>query len=131
MMQRQKRAVTTGVDFSGVFDSLREIMKKYQQRLVVHADQPDYYALESTVCDKKGRPVCFGAVRICKTYVSYYLMPVYMFPDLLQGISGDLKERMQGKSCFNFKQPDWALFRELAELTKGSFQRLKKEGLVE
>lgn len=57
-------------------------------------------------------------------------MPVYSFPDLLEGVSPALQTRMQGKSCFNFKDKDAALFRELAGLTKASFERYQQEGLV-
>jgi hypothetical protein len=42
-------------------------------------------------------------VRKGKSYVSFHLIPVYMFPDLLKGLSPALEKRMQGKSCFNFK----------------------------
>jgi len=33
----------------------------------------------------------------------------------------------QGKSCFNFKAMELALFKELTELTKKSVERCKKE----
>ena len=52
------------------------------------------------------------------------------FPDLLDGLSPELKKRMQGKSCFNFKAVDKALFKELGALTRQGYQRFKKEGLV-
>lgn len=55
-------------------------------------------------------------------------MPVYMFPGLLAGISPELKRRMQGRSCFNFRQLDDRLMVELRQLTKKSFNRFKKEG---
>ena len=45
-------------------------------------------------------------------------MPVYVNPKLLNNISPELKRRMQGKSCFNFKKIDESLFEELAVLTK-------------
>jgi hypothetical protein len=48
--------------------------------------------------------------------VSYYLMPVYVDPCLLDGISENLKRRMQGKSCFNFTETDQPLFKELTRL---------------
>jgi hypothetical protein len=41
----------------------------------------------------KGRDVWFGAVRLGKAYVSYHLMPVYALPELLDGISPELKRR--------------------------------------
>ena len=55
---------------------------------------------------------------------------LYAFPDLLDGLSPELKRRMQGKSCFNFKAVDKALFKELGALTRQGYQRFKKEGLV-
>lgn len=59
----------------------------------------------------------FGSVKINKNYVSFHLMPVYVFPFLIDKISPELKSRMQGKSCFNFKTIDIKLFSELGELT--------------
>jgi hypothetical protein len=57
-------------------------------------------------------------------------MPVYVFPVLLKNISPELKKRMQGKSCFNFKSNDEKLFKELSGLTKDGFNRFKKEKLI-
>jgi len=65
----------------------------------------------------------FGGTRVGKRYVSYYLMPGYVFPDLLDGISPELRRRMQGKSCFNFTKVDDVLFAELADLTAKALPR--------
>ena len=46
-----------------------------------------------------------------------------LFPDLLKGISAELKRRMQGKTCWNFKKAEEPLFVELAEVVDASFQR--------
>lgn len=73
----------------------------------------------------------FGAASISKNYVSYYLMPVYADPSLLDDISPELKKRMQGKSCFNFKTKDAALFKELKALTKKGYQSYVKGGWIE
>jgi hypothetical protein len=54
-------------------------------------------------------------------------MPMYIFPELLRGISPALKKRMQGKSCFNFKAIDDELFAELGVLADKGFQRFKRE----
>jgi hypothetical protein len=50
--------------------------------------------------------IFFGAAQIKKNYVSFYLMPVYMFmfPKLLDNISPELKKHMQGKSCFTSRK---------------------------
>jgi hypothetical protein len=49
---------------------------------------------------KNKQRLCFAGVRLGKAYVSFYLMPVYVEPKLLDGISPELKKRMQGESCF-------------------------------
>jgi hypothetical protein len=67
---------------------------------------------------------------IKKNYVSYHLMPVYMNPKLQASISPDLKKRMQGKSCFNFKTVDEKLIRELDQLTAKGIEDFKKMGFV-
>lgn len=54
-------------------------------------------------------------------------MSVYACPDLLKAMSPELKKRMQGKSCFNFKEVDEKLFKELAKLTKAGAARFSDE----
>lgn len=71
---------------------------------------------------QKNEKMWFGGVRLGKAYVSFHLMPVYTHAALAASISPDLKKRMQGKSCFNFRKPDPALFAELASLTRRAAQ---------
>ena len=66
-----------------------------------------------------------AGTRVGKSYVSYYLMPVYGMPELLDGVSPELKRRMQGKACFNFTRIDEALFSELATLTATGIERYR------
>ena len=57
-------------------------------------------------------------------------MPVYVFPELLETISPELKKRMQGKSCFNFKVVDETLLSELRELTKAGYTQYANNGYL-
>ena len=114
-------------DFPIVFEKLKSILKPYEKKLTVTANSSGAYSLDGLYSEKWKQNVFFGSTQIKKIYVSFYLMPVYMYPDLLKGISPELKKRMQGKSCFNFKQVDQALFRELTALTKKGFERFQKE----
>jgi hypothetical protein len=66
-----------------------------------------------------------AGIRVGKSYVSYYLMPVYGMPELLAGVSPELKRRMQGKAGFNFTRIDDALFSELATLTTTGIERYR------
>jgi hypothetical protein len=117
-------------DFTPVFEQLKKILKRHAPRLRVAADKPGDYSLNAAYSEKYQRDIFFGAVSMKKNYVSYYLMPVYMYPDLLKGVSPELKKRMQGKSCFNFKTADKALLAELDALTRKGFERLKQEKLI-
>ena len=72
---------------------------------------------------KNGQKLFFGGLRKGKSYVSFYLFPVYMFPELLKDLPPELKKRMQGKSCFNFKTIDEEQIRGLRELTKRGYER--------
>ena len=116
-------------DLQPVFDRLKRIMKAHAQRMTVEYDTPAGYSANAGYSEKFKRVLYFGGVQVKKNYVSYYLMPVYIFPDLLKDITPALKKRMQGKSCFNFTKIDEALFSELDELTKRSIERSRAEKL--
>ncbi len=65
----------------------------------------------------------FAGIRVGKRYVSYYLMAVYAWPELVAAMSPELRRRMQGKACFNFTIVDEGLMGELAELTARGAER--------
>jgi hypothetical protein len=114
-------------DFPLVFEGLKKILKPYAPKLTITADTPDVYSLDGPYNEKWQKVIFFGAAQVKKNYVSFYLMPVYMYPDLLKEVSPALRKRMQGKSCFNFKKVEPELFKELAELTRKGVERFKKE----
>jgi hypothetical protein len=113
-------------NFQSIFEQLKEILQQYEAGMVVTADTLASYSLDSKLLGPNGEPLFFGAVQVKKNYVSFYLMPVYIFPDLLDSISPALKKRMQGKSCFNFKTADPERFQELKQLTGQSIARVRK-----
>lgn len=116
-------------EFIPVFTGLRDILAAYAPKLKVVHDKPDNYYLDTHTIGANKKPIFFGGVRIGKGYVSYYLMPVYG-PQLRDGMSPALKKRMQGKACFNFTEVDPALFKELEQLTRRSYQFWRKLGWV-
>jgi hypothetical protein len=118
-------------DFQPIFERLKLILEEYAPGLQVKEDSPGSYSLDTQFSQKYGKDIFFGAVKIQKNYVSYHLMPVYMFPDLLKDISPGLKKHMQGKSCFNFKAIDEAMLTELTNLTRQSIARIKSEHVIE
>ncbi len=57
-------------------------------------------------------------------------MGVYGNVKLLDGMSKELKARMQGKTRFNFKSHDDALFKDLEQLTTRAVAAFKKAGFI-
>ncbi len=114
-------------EFPLVFEHLKSILKPYAKKLTLKKDTADTYYLDAAYSEKWKRELFFASVQVKKTYVSFYLMPIYMCPDLVKGISPGLKKHMQGKSCFNFKKVEKSLFEELSQLTKQGYERFMKE----
>jgi hypothetical protein len=114
-------------DFLRVFEQLKSILKAYARTFTVKKDTADTYYLDGPYSAKWKKELFFGSAQIKKNYVSFYLMPVYMYPELLKDVSPQLKKRMQGKSCFNFKTVEPELFDELAELTRTGADKFKEE----
>jgi hypothetical protein len=117
-------------DLNAVFTELRSIMAPYAAKLDAKKDDASELYVDTTYLQKNKKPLFFGAVQIKKSFVSFHLMPVYLKPELLDGLSPGLKNRMQGKSCFNFAEIDKPLFKELASLTKAAFASYKAQGFV-
>ena len=118
-------------DFDKVFARLKMMLQPYVKKMDVARDDQSYYMLNTRHIMKNKQPLCFGGVRTGKAYVSFYLMSVYACPDLLKSMSPELKKRMQGKSCFNFKGVDEKLFKELAKLTRAGAARFTDEKFIE
>ncbi len=125
--------------FHPIFFRLREILQKNSGLLIIQTDKPDHYGLEAETGPatlkvwhgKLKSPVIPVAwVQTKKAYVSYHLMGIYMNTRLLKNISNELMARMQGKTCFNFKKIDEALFKELDQLTAQSIASFRKAGYI-
>jgi hypothetical protein len=116
-------------EFEPIFNRLKTILL-HIPNAVVAADGPRGYSLNTPYSEKWKKELFLGAVQINKNYVSFHFMPVYMYPQLLEGISPQLKKHMQGKSCFNFKTVEEPLFEELAGLVARSLQHVRDQGVL-
>ena len=119
-------------DYDLTFSRLRSVLKPFAPKLVVVADRSDYYYLDTARVMKNKKPLFFGAVRKGKSSVSFHLMPLYLYPELLASASPELRRHMRptGKACFNFKSIDATLLKELAKITKAGFAKYKAEKYV-
>jgi hypothetical protein len=120
-------------DHSLAFAALKPVLARHAPSLLVKVNTPIDYTLVTKAASPfpqhKGQPMFFGSVREGKAYVSFHLMPLYMCPDLVSRISPTLKKRMQGKTCFNFRNaPAPELIEELEGLTEIAFRNWSTKG---
>lgn len=130
---------TTSQEFKSIFVRLRAILQNHAGTLAVADDSDGRYCLEGSPgpavlaawggkLRKPSIPVAW--VQIGQAYVSYHLMPLYGNSKLLDEMSKELKARMQGKTCLNFKRIDEELFKELEQLTAAGLAAFKTAGYV-
>jgi hypothetical protein len=129
-MKKVARPKPVPSKFQPIFEQLKKILRRYERRLTVTAYSSTGYSLNAAFSPKYKKEIFFGAVQINKNYVSYHLMPVYVFPALLKGISPVLTKRMHGKSCFNFTSIDDPLLAELSTLTEKCFKKFEDGKMI-
>jgi hypothetical protein len=126
-------------EFESIFAKLRALLEKHSATLSINEDTSTSYSLAdrpgpATLKAWSGKmkmpiiPVAW--VKIGKGYVSYHLMGVSGNAKLADAMSAKLKARMQGKTCFNFKEADDELFAELDRLTGESIAAFRKAGFI-
>jgi len=130
---KKTAAGSAAPDYSAVFATLRDVFADVLPDLQALKDTEAEYTLHTKVPSPfkqhKGAPIFFSSVRKGKAYASFHLFPLYMNPELTATISPELKKRMQGLTCFNFKtEPEPALLAELKKLTKAGLKNFKKRG---
>lgn len=118
------------MSFKNTFENLKSMLTVCAGSMDIKTDTADCYSLDTRHVMKNGKPLFFGSVVINKSYVSFHLMPVYVFPELLDGMSATLKKRMQGKSCFNFKEIDEADLADLKDLVRNGLEKYKTAAYV-
>ena len=116
-------------DLRETFAAIRPLFARHASKGIVLHDEPHrYYLGTHEVRAKDGYRTQLGGVEVKKNHVSAHLMPVYIYPDLVEEIDPELRKRMQGKSCFNFRQPDPTLLGELRALIEAGVKRFQEDG---
>lgn len=113
-----------------VFTTLKALLTPYQSRLVVVHDSADHYYLDTAFLMPNKKPLFFAAVKTGKRDISFHLMPIYVFPDLLDTVPNTLRSRLQGKSCFHFSALDAELQQALLQLLARSVERYRQAGYL-
>ena len=106
-------------DFPAIFAELRKLMLDAAPAMVVTDDSPTNFTLKTPWIETRTKePAWFGWIAIKKSYVAYHVMPLYTLPTLNDAVPPSLAKRRQGKTCFNFKKADPALFEDIRALTQ-------------
>jgi hypothetical protein len=111
-----------GEELGAVFERFKAMLAPYAERMYLSADDAMFFGVDMAPPAERDPSTWFAGTRFGKRYVSYYLMPVYVRPELLDGISPELRRRMQGKSCFNLSRVDEVLLAELETLTAAGYE---------
>jgi hypothetical protein len=119
-------------DLAELFAELRSLLARHASSLVVVRDAPDDFQVETTRSGPSGTRLWFAAVQTRASHVSVHVMPVASHPDLLGDVSDELRERLQGKACFNFTPQDASaeLLGELTQLVGRGLERYRVDGLA-
>ena len=117
-------------DFPLVFDRLQAILARHAPPLTVTTETVTHYETLAKPTATYPAGVPFGVVQTKKSYVSFHLFPLYLFPDLRDGMPELLRQRMQGKTCFNFKRVDEPAMVALERLTAIGLERYRLANLV-
>ena len=121
-------------EFESVFTRLREILRKNSATWSAK-ESPTRFELSGEVGPAtlrawggkvRSQTIPVAWVTVEKSYVSFHLMALYGNDKLLTTLSPALKQRMQGKTCFNFKRADEKLLAELERLTPAALAAMRK-----
>ena len=119
-------------DFDELFAQLRPLIERHAWALAVVRDEPGDFQVQTTKAGPSGTHMWFGAVQTRASHVSVHVMPAYSHPDVMEGVSDDLRARMQGRSCFNFtpKTATPELLDELSQVIERGLERYRADGLA-
>lgn len=113
---------SAAVSREALFEQLSALLRPYAANFSVKADTATNFYLEES--RSTGKPQLFAAVQSKAGYVALHVYPLYVRPELLETLSTDLRARMQGKSCFNFKRAEQVSDEELRRLLSAAYESI-------
>lgn len=108
-----------------LYAELESILATYGDRFKVYKHEGKYSLYtkkEVVVFHKNPEEMYFAGLRENKNMVSFYFMPLYCNPPLIEKVPASLKKFLKGHTCFNLK----ALTPEMKE----DLKKLLDSGIV-
>jgi hypothetical protein len=119
-------------DLTKIFNSLKEILIKYENPLVAKFNlegRYELYSLKDVIIEgRKKKEVFFAGLITQKSYVGFYYMPVYINTELKAMFKPELLKLLKGKSCFHIKSLDSEIEMQIAEALDKGYMMYKERG---
>lgn len=119
-------------DFIEIFQSIRAVLQPYTAvgfETSINSDTAfELYTAQVVTLNHKNQKLYFAGVKILKNQVSFYLMFIYMHPELNQLLHPDLLQLLKGKCCFHIKKLDDHLLNLISQALDIGFTHYKQQG---
>jgi len=116
-------AAATPTDLAAVETRLRAILAPYRADLETF----DLYGVDTLRQFGAHTHDWFAGVKPAAKHVSFFLLPVHLHPELLDGVSRQLLRRKTGASVFAFRAVEEPLLVELEALVRRTYVRYLAE----
>jgi hypothetical protein len=115
-----------------VFAALHPLLARHADALVVAADDPGDLQVLTRRVGPSGTAMSFGMLRTRDDSVLLQIMPVASHPAVVELLSPELRERMQGHGSFAFTAQTLTpeLLDELGALIDAGLARYQEDGLA-
>jgi hypothetical protein len=115
-----------------VFAALHPLLARHADALVVAADEPGDLQVLTRRAGPSGTAMSFGSLRTRADSVLLQVMPVASHPAVVELLSPELRERMQGHGSFAFTAQTLTpeLLDELGALIDAGLARYQEDGLA-
>jgi hypothetical protein len=112
-------AAPTGAELAAIEARLRSILVPYESRL----ETASIYGIPTLRRAGAKAHDWFAFVKAETKHVSFYLLPMVTYPELMADVSPALARRRTGKSMLRFTTADEALFEELEGVVARAYGR--------
>lgn len=124
-------------NLNSIFCSLKEIIKVYDDKLEVKADNEFYYELWTNrgYRIKSSRPksrkgIAFAAIIAFKKYIGFYFLPLSGNAALREKVKPELSSFSKGLYTFHFDSLNPVIIEQLEEIVKEGWLLYRQKGWV-
>jgi len=117
------------VTMAQLYEALAALLVPYARKMESEMHPKIGFCLKAKNA-RTGRESHFGAVQAVPDGVAYHLFPLYGHPELLDGLSAEVFNRLRSKTHFHFESLGTPEIAELAKLTQRAFESFVSEGML-